>query len=49
MKFKKLLFATFMLLSMAIYAQQTFPPNEVIIGTFLGKTIPLRDFATNEI
>lgn len=48
MKIKKLLFATFMLLSMAIYAQQTFPPNEVIVGTFIGKTIPLREFATKE-
>ena len=37
MKLKKLLFATSMLFCVAIHAQQTFPPNEVIVGTFIGK------------
>lgn len=48
MRFKKLLFATFLLFGAGIYAQETFPPNEVIIGKLIGKTIPLRDFATKE-
>lgn len=48
MKFKKLLFATFLLFGIGAYAQQTFQPDEVIIGTFIGKTIPLRDYAIQE-
>ncbi|MEH6765314.1 MAG: GEVED domain-containing protein [Aequorivita antarctica] len=48
MKFKKLLFATFLLFGIGAYAQQTFPPDEVIVGTFIGKTIPLRDYAIQE-
>ncbi|SRX75066.1 GEVED domain-containing protein [Aequorivita antarctica] len=48
MKFKKLLFATFLLFGIGVYAQQTFPPDEVIVGTFIGKTIPLRDYAIQE-
>jgi hypothetical protein len=48
MKLKKLLFATFLLFGLGVYAQQTFPPDEVIVGTFIGKTIPLRDFVTKE-
>jgi len=28
------------------FAQQQFPPEEVIVGTFIGKTVPLRDFET---
>lgn len=48
MRFKKLLFASFLLFGAGIYAQQTFPPNEVIIGKLIGKTIPLRDFATKD-
>lgn len=48
MKLKKLLFATFLLFGVGIYAQQTFPPDEVIVGTFIGKTIPLREYALKE-
>ncbi|MCB0465438.1 MAG: proprotein convertase P-domain-containing protein [Aequorivita sp.] len=48
MKIKKLLFATCLLLGIGVYAQETYPPDEVIVGTFIGKTIPLRDFATAE-
>ncbi|MEH6765313.1 MAG: T9SS type A sorting domain-containing protein [Aequorivita antarctica] len=48
MKLKKLLFAFILFLGIGVYAQQTFPPDEVIVGTFIGKTIPLRDFATQE-
>jgi hypothetical protein len=48
MKFKKLFFASFLLFCVGMQAQQTFPPDEVIVGTFIGKTIPLRDFAIQE-
>jgi len=48
MKFKKLLFVSFLLFGIGAYAQQTFPPDEVIIGTFIGKTIPLREYAIQE-
>ena len=48
MKLKKLLFATFLLFGIGVYAQQAFPPDEVIVGTFIGKTIPLRDYAIQE-
>ncbi len=37
-----------MLFGIGVYAQETFPPNEVIVGTFIGKTIPLREFAIKE-
>ncbi len=48
MKFKKLLFATSLLFGIGVYAQQVFPPDEVIVGTFIGKTIPLREYAIQE-
>lgn len=48
MKFKKLLFATALLFGIGVYAQQVFPPDEVIVGTFIGKTIPLREYAVQE-
>ncbi|MBK5214196.1 MAG: T9SS type A sorting domain-containing protein [Flavobacteriaceae bacterium] len=48
MKLKKLLFAASLLFGIGVFAQQSFPPDEVIVGTFIGKTIPLRDFAIQE-
>ncbi len=48
MKFSKLLFAAMLLFGIGANAQQNFPPDEVIVGTFIGKTIPLRDFAIQE-
>jgi hypothetical protein len=48
MKFKKLLFATALLFGIGVNAQQVFPPDEVIVGTFIGKTIPLREYAVQE-
>lgn len=48
MNLKKLLFATLLLFGFGVYSQNTFPPDEVIVGTFVGKTIPLRDFVTKE-
>ncbi len=38
------LFATTML-----FAQEKFPPTEIITGTYLGETIALRDYALNQI
>ena len=46
MKIKKLLFIAMLLVSCGIYAQETNPPSEVVIGSFRGVTIPLRDFPT---
>ena len=46
MKLKKLLLAFAILFSCGIFAQELFPPTEVIQGTFIGTTIPLRDFPT---
>ncbi len=48
MKSKKLLLALAILFSAGLFAQQKFAPEEIIIGTFIGKTIPLRDFPTME-
>ncbi|MFK5983086.1 MAG: GEVED domain-containing protein [Flavobacteriaceae bacterium] len=45
MKNKNLLFAFVALLfSGGMFAQDSFPPVEIIQGTFIGTTIPLRDF-----
>lgn len=43
---KKLLTAILLLLSIGIFAQEKFPPEEIIVGTFVGQTVPLRDFPT---
>jgi hypothetical protein len=49
MKNKNILLSVFALLfSSVIFAQDSFPATEVIEGTFIGTTIPLRDFPTNE-
>ena len=37
-----------MLFCIALNAQETYPPTEIITGTYLGKTAPLRDFPTME-
>lgn len=44
MKIKKLFFLATLLISAAIYAQSDRIPSEVITGTFIGKTAPLRDY-----
>ena len=44
MKLKNLFLVVLLIVSGKFYAQETFPPSEVIVGTFIGKTIPLRDF-----
>ncbi len=48
MKIQKLLFAAIMLFGFSVFAQQTYAPDETIVGTFIGKTIALRDFVTQE-
>ncbi|WP_339697593.1 GEVED domain-containing protein [uncultured Marixanthomonas sp.] len=40
-----LLMLSFLCLA-TVFGQEKFPPEEVITGTFLGKTMPLRDFPT---
>ena len=44
MKIKKLFFIATLLISCGIYAQAVHTPTEVITGTFIGKTAPLRDY-----
>ncbi len=46
MKQKKLLSAFLLLLSISLFAQEKFPPEQIIVGTFVGQTMPLRDFPT---
>ena len=46
MKLKNLLLTFAILFSCGIFAQELFPPVEIIQGTFVGTTIPLRDFPT---
>jgi len=48
MNLKNLLFTFAALVCGSLFAQETFPPTEIIQGTFIGKTIPLRDFPTVE-
>ena len=48
MKFKNLLLAAAVLFSCGIFAQDLFPPTEIIQGTFLGKTGNLRDYPLME-
>lgn len=44
MKIRYLLFVLFVIASTSIFAQETYAPTGTITGTFIGKTIPLRDF-----
>ena len=46
MKQRKLLSALFLLLSLGIFAQEKFPPEEIITGRLVRQTMPLRDFPT---
>jgi hypothetical protein len=48
MKLKNLLSLVVLLTSFGLFAQQTYPPKEVINGTFIGKTIPLREYAIQQ-
>jgi hypothetical protein len=47
MKQKNLLLAFALLLSIGLFAQEKFPPEQVIVGHFVGETMPLRDFPTS--
>ena len=44
MKLKQLLLGLTALISCGLFAQESFPPEEVIVGTYMGKTVSLRDF-----
>lgn len=44
MKIKNFILLGLMLLTSGLYAQTSQPPTDIVTGTFLGKTIPLRDF-----
>jgi len=46
MKNKNILFAIAFLFSFGMFAQEFYPPTDVITGTYKGLTIPLRDFQT---
>ncbi len=46
MKTKNLLLFAFLLSCVSIFSQEKFGPTTVIEGTFVGKTIPLRDMPT---
>jgi GEVED domain-containing protein/CARDB protein len=46
MKLKNLFFVVAVIMCGSLLAQDTFPPTDIITGTFIGKTIPLRDFPT---
>lgn len=46
MKLRNLLFVLSLLFSFGTFAQEKFPPSQVIQGKFIKKTIPLRDMPT---
>ena len=46
MKPTKLLTVVFLLLGIGLFAQQKFPPEQIITGTLVRQTMPLRDFPT---
>lgn len=48
MKLKKLLFTLSLLFSLGLFAQEKYQPEQVIVGHFVGKTMPLRDFPKQE-
>lgn len=48
MKLKKLLFVASILIASSIYAQERFAPTQVITGTFIGTTEPLRDYPLHD-
>jgi len=49
MKLKNVLVALLLICSVGLSAQESSGPTELIVGTFIGKTIPLRDYATQQI
>ncbi|PKA83913.1 putative secreted protein (Por secretion system target) [Ulvibacter sp. MAR_2010_11] len=49
MKPKNIIAVLLLIFSMGLFAQEASGPTEVIVGTFIGKTIPLRDYATQQI
>lgn len=49
MKLKNILLAFVLIISGGLLAQESSGPTEVIVGTFIGKTIPLRDYAMQQI
>ena len=46
MKQKKLLFLFLLLCGFGLFAQEKFGPEQIIVGQFVGQTMPLRDFPT---
>lgn len=44
MKLKNIFLVILLIVSGKFFAQETFPPSEIVVGTFIGKTIPLRDY-----
>jgi hypothetical protein len=48
MKLKLLFLVTVLLASFGIYAQEKFPPNEIVHGRFIHKTMRMDEFATME-
>jgi hypothetical protein len=48
MYLKNIFVAVALIFCIGVSAQETFPPSEIITGTYLGKTIPLGDFPTVE-
>jgi len=44
MKRRYLLFVSFIIASTSLFAQETYSPTETVTGTFIGKSLPLRDF-----
>jgi hypothetical protein len=46
MKIRNLLLVAAFLFGGLLFAQETFPPTEIITGEYIGRTIPLRDFPT---
>jgi hypothetical protein len=49
MKLNNLLFAVILTFTFGLFSQENASPNEIVIGTFIGKTIPLRDVPVNSI
>tara|TARA_R110000787_G_scaffold59922_8_gene135858 strand:+ start:24934 stop:27885 length:2952 start_codon:yes stop_codon:yes gene_type:complete len=48
MEIKKLFFIATLLLSCGMYAQENFAPTEIVTGTFIGTTEPLRDYPIHD-
>lgn len=48
MIFKNYLLALALIICVGVSAQETYPPSEIITGTYMGQTIPLRDFPVME-